>query len=185
MKCTACGNTNLLKTYFPLESYGDGGATLSKKVDVYLCLECGHFEFYSPKTINDYNETVSAIKETELTIDNLRQELELLQNSEISQKINDELKSIELQLKSIDITIRQQQELKDKYSKLKHTLLCVSDAPRYYMEHIAELESHLQTIKNNFEGGRYWDAESSQHHQWILSQCNSSKRPMAIIKSIV
>ena len=49
MKCTSCGNTNLWKTYWPLESYGDGGASLSRDVDVYLCLECGHYEFYSQK----------------------------------------------------------------------------------------------------------------------------------------
>lgn len=59
MKCTFCGNENLVKTSFPMESYGDGGASVSNDVDVYLCLDCGHFEFFSTKKANKYYGSVT------------------------------------------------------------------------------------------------------------------------------
>ena len=56
MKCTNCGNTNLVKTEFPLASWGDGGANIPKETDVYFCVECGHYEFFSPAKIEKYKK---------------------------------------------------------------------------------------------------------------------------------
>ena len=151
MKCTSCGNTNLFKTRFPLESYGDGGASLSKKVDVYLCLECGHFEFYSMEKVTSYNDTVSIIKEMEHKIDALRQEMEHFKEPEIAQQLKEEIKAIEIQYNSLDITIRQQQELKAKHSELKKQLISIPREIERRKYSIEQLESSLRTIKYNFE----------------------------------
>ena len=155
MKCTSCGNTNLVKTHFPMDSYGDGGASVSNMVDVYLCLDCGHYEFFSTKHANRHYDAAKRIRDTESEIDGLRHELSELENPATTQKLNEEIKSIESQLTSLDITIRQQQELKTKLYDVKKKL---SDIPRQIKrikESIGNLESNLSTQKYNFELGNF------------------------------
>lgn len=155
MKCTSCGNTNLVKTYFPMDSYGDGGASVSNMVDVYLCLDCGHYEFFSTKHANRYYDAAKWIRDTESEIDSLRRELSELENPSTTQKLNEEIKSIESQLTSLDITIRQQQELKTKLYDVKNKLSCIPRQISRIKEKIRSLESELHTRKHNFEHGSF------------------------------
>ncbi len=153
MKCTSCGNTNLVKTYFPMASYGDGGASVSDMVDVYLCLDCGHYEFFSTKHANRHYDAAKWIRDTESEIDSLRRELSELESPSTTQKLNEEIKSIESQLTSLDITIRQQQELKTKLYDLKNKLSRIPSQISRVKEKIRSLESGLRTRKYNFERG--------------------------------
>ena len=155
MKCTSCGNTNLVKTYFPMDSYGDGGASVSDMVDVYLCLDCGHYEFFSTKHANRYYDAAKWIRDTESEIDSLRRELSELENPSTTQKLNEEIKSIESQLTSLDITIRQQQELKTKLYDVKNKLSRIPRQISRIKEKIRSLESELHTRKHNFEHGSF------------------------------
>ena len=155
MKCTSCGNTNLVKTYFPMNSYGDGGASVSNMVDVYLCLDCGHYEFFSTKHANSYYDAAKWIRDTESEIDSLRRELSELENPATTQKLNEEIKSIESQLTSLDITIRQQQELKTKLYDLKNKLSRIPSQISRIKEKIRSLESELRTRKYNFDHGSF------------------------------
>ena len=106
MKCTFCGNENIVKTYFPIISYGDGGADISKEVDVYFCLDCGHYDFFSKTKVNRYYETITWINDTEKKIENLHLKLVELQNPMVEQKVKDKIQRVETKLKSVDITIR-------------------------------------------------------------------------------
>lgn len=155
MKCTSCGNTNLVKTYFPMDSYGDGGASVSNMVDVYLCLDCGHYEFFSTKHANRYYDLAKWIRDTESEIDTLRRELSELESPVTTQKLNEEIKSIESQLTSVDITIRQQQELKTKRYDLKNELSRIPSQISRIKEKIRRLESELSTRKYNFDHGSF------------------------------
>lgn len=155
MKCTSCGNTNLVKTYFPMDSYGDGRASVSNMVDVYLCLDCGHYEFFSTKHANRYYDAAKWIRDTESEIDTLRRELSELESPVTTQKLNEEIKSIESQLTSLDITIRQQQELKTKLYDLKNKLSRIPSQISRIKEKIRSLESELRTRKNNFDHGGF------------------------------
>ena len=155
MKCTSCGNTNLVKTYFPMDSYGDGGASVSNMVDVYLCLDCGHYEFFSTKHANRHYDAAKWIRDTESEIDSLRRELSELENPSTTQKLNEEIKSIESQLTSLDITIRQQQELKTKLYDVKNKLSRIPSQISRIKEKIRSLESELSTRKYNFEHGSF------------------------------
>ena len=155
MKCTSCGNTNLVKTYFPMASYGDGGASVSDMVDVYLCLDCGHYEFFSTKHANRHYDAAKWIRDTESEIDSLRRELSELENPSTTQKLNEEIKSIESQLTSLDITIRQQQELKTKLYDVKNKLSRIPSQISRIKEKIRSLESELSTRKYNFEHGSF------------------------------
>ena len=155
MKCTSCGNTNLVKTYFPMDSYGDGGASVSNMVDVYLCLDCGHYEFFSTKHANRYYDAAKWIRDTESEIDTLRRELSELESPVTTQKLNEEIKSIESQLTNLDITIRQQQELKTKLYDLKNKLSRIPRQISRIKEKIRSLESELSTRKHNFDHGSF------------------------------
>ncbi len=151
MKCTSCGNTNLVKTYFPL----DGETDLSNKVEVYLCLECGHYEFFSMEKVADYKQTSSKISEMEREIVSLRLELERLQDPATTKKINDEIRTVKTQLSSLDITIRQQQELKMKLSELNGKLTAIPNKIRITKDRLDHLISDLRTIKYNFGRGNF------------------------------
>ena len=155
MKCTSCGNTNLVKTYFPMDSYGDGGASVSNMVDVYLCLDCGHYEFFSTKHANRHYDAAKWIRDTKSEIDTLRRELSELESPVTTQKLNEEIKSIESQLTNLDITIRQQQELKTKLYDLKNKLSRIPSQISRIKEKIRSLESELSTRKYNFDHGSF------------------------------
>lgn len=151
MKCAFCGNENLVKTYFPIESYGEGGAVISNDVDVFLCLDCGHFEFFSKIMANRYYETLAWISDTEKEIENLHYQLAELQNPMVSQRIKDKIEKVNSQLKSIDITIRQQQTLRLKRSKLEVELRNIPTDIRSLEEKISHLEWDLRLKKDSFE----------------------------------
>ena len=153
MKCTSCGNTNLVKTCFPIDSYGDGGASVSDMVDVYLCLDCGHYEFFSTKHVNRYYDAAKWIRDTESEIDSLRRELSELESPSTTQKLNKEIKSIERRLTSLDITIRQQQKLKTELYNLKHKLSDIPYQISCIKGKIRSLESALSSKKHNFDRG--------------------------------
>ena len=155
MKCTFCGNEILVKTSLPMESYGDGGACISNMVDVYLCLDCGHYEFFSTKHANRYYDAAKWIRDTESEIDSLSRELSELEKPSTTQKLNEEIKSIESQLTSLDITIRQQQELKTKLYDVKNKLSRIPSQISRIKEKIRSLESELSTRKYNFEHGSF------------------------------
>ena len=155
MKCTSCGNTNLVKAYFPIESYGDAQASLSGMVDVYLCLDCGHYEFFSTEHVNRHYDAAKWIRDTESEIDSLRRELSELESPATTQKLNEEIKSIESHLTSLDITIRQQQELTTKLRNLKYKLSRIPSQISRVKDKITGLENELRIRKYNFECGRF------------------------------
>lgn len=151
MKCNFCGSENFVKTKFPLESFGEGGASVSHEVDVYLCLNCGHYEFFSKTKVTRFYETQTWISNTEKEIENLRCKLLELQNPTVTQNITDKIQQVEAKLKSIDITIRQQQTLKLKLSKLRTELKNMPCDIRKIEEKIRHLESELKIRRSNFE----------------------------------
>ena len=151
MKCTFCGNENIVKTYFPIISYGDGGADISKEIDVYFCLDCGHYDFFSKTKVNRYYETITWINDTKKKIEDLHLRLAELQNPMVAQQIKDKMQSVETKLKSVDITIRQQQALKLKLSELNNKLRNMPYEIKRIEEEIRSLEFDLKTKTSNFE----------------------------------
>ena len=151
MKCTFCGNENIVKTYFPIISYGDGGAKISEEVDVYFCLDCGHYDFFSKTKVNRYYETIAWINDTEKKIEDLHLRLAELQNPMVAQQIKDKIQRVETELKSVDITIRQQQALKLKLSNLGIELRNIPYEIKKIEEEIHRLEFDLKTKICEFE----------------------------------
>jgi len=155
MKCSQCGNEKLVKTNLPMESYGDGGSWISGDVDIYLCLKCGHYEFFSMKKVHDYEETVSYIKEKEKELNTLKLKLVKMESDERKNFINKRIPEITEKLKSIDITIRQQQKLQGELDELKTELSRLPQEISYLKNDIRQIESELESKKYNFEQGSF------------------------------
>lgn len=49
MKCTQCGNEKLTKIYTQGSNYNKSELIILNDIDVFLCVECGHYEFFQPK----------------------------------------------------------------------------------------------------------------------------------------
>ena len=104
----------------------------------------------------------------EQEIANLRRDVENLKNPDTVQKINDEIKVVEQQLKSLDITIRQQQELKAKRSELERNLSVIPSMIQSKLNRIHSIESKLSTIKHNFEHGSSCKAYDLREARYLL-----------------
>ena len=132
MKCTQCGCKDLEEVDFPYEAKLDeiavGIAGDSSFYDIheevyaktYICTKCGHFEFFNPELAKLILKERENCAKIQTEIDNF--------DKEISNKHN-EIKNVEQlsasiteQLKDLDITIRQSNELKAKQLKLSNKL---------------------------------------------------------------
>ena len=138
-----------------MDYHGDGGASVSNKVDVYLCLDCGHYEFFSMKKVEDYNKTLSIIKDMEQEIKDLQRKLEELQDPTVTKKITDEIERSYKKSKSLDITIRQQQELTSNIFELNRKVAEIPKEIAKIKKRISSIEVHIRTIKHNFEVGNF------------------------------
>ena len=81
----------------------------------------------------------------------LRKRLSNLESPSAISKINDEIKQIERQLTSLDITIRQQQELQAKVRELQAKSRSIPNEITKLKRQIEELERKLREAKRVFE----------------------------------
>lgn len=132
IKCSQCGSNDLEEVDFPYEAKlkevetGIAGEAsfyaMHEEVyaKTYICTQCGHFEFFNSelaKLILGERERCAEIKNR---IDNFDKQI-LDKNNEIK-KVEQQMNSIKEQLKNIDITIRQSNELKTKQQELSNKL---------------------------------------------------------------
>jgi hypothetical protein len=62
MKCTQCGSSALSKTTLPFDVNGDATLSSNKALAVYLCLDCGHYEFFSTENLEKYKKAYAEIQ---------------------------------------------------------------------------------------------------------------------------
>ena len=156
MKCTSCGCKKLIKTREPFGSWGqDVTGYADKTLVIYSCFDCGHLEFFSTDAVDEYKENLSRKSTILIELEKLRKELKELENIEICY----EREHMEKQLRSLDITIKEQMELTEKLKVLKsqtneipnktinsHRL---ADKKIIIKRQIKELEKELITIEEN------------------------------------
>ena len=156
MKCTSCGCKKLIKTREPFGSWGqDVTGYADKTLVIYSCFDCGHLEFFSTDAVDEYKENLSRKSTILIELEKLRKELKELENIEICY----EIEHMEKQLRSLDITIKEQMELTEKLKVLKsqtneipnktinsHRL---ADKKIIIKRQIKELEKELITIEEN------------------------------------
>ncbi len=144
MKCTNCGCKKLIKTREPFGSWGqDVTGYADKTLAIYSCFDCGHLEFFSTDAIDEYKENISRKSSILIELENLRKDLNDLENNPTSL----EIQNLEERLKSLDITVREQQELKNKLSELSAKIRRLPDKIRPIKRQIKELEEELKKIE--------------------------------------
>ena len=150
--CTQCGCTTLVKTDSPFGVYGDYvESRVRPTLRIYACCECGHLEFFDPYTVDKHYESKKAIESITNELQILRKRLADLESPSTISKINDEIKQLERQLTSLDITIRQQQEFKVKVQELKAKANNIPNEIRRLKEQIETLERKLREAERTLE----------------------------------
>lgn len=108
-KCTICGGA---VAEFEKSDFfeGEGKAGLYFRVSPYMCLSCGHIDFYaSDKTIQQYKESIEEqdrlVEHLQLVID----KIEELKNKK--KELNDQIAKIQADADNDDITVKQSKEI--------------------------------------------------------------------------
>lgn len=142
MKCTQCDCENLtpinLKSL--LDVSGDASMYNSKSLKIYVCRNCGHLEFFDNGFNEKFAEEAEVNKKYEQEINVLVQKQEEIKNGELKQ-LQEDLACAESQLKSLDITIRQQQELTQKAENLGKKIKELTIEVYKLEKEVKELES--------------------------------------------
>ena len=144
MKCTQCNSTNLVKTRLGELFYvwGDAQMLVSETLEIYVCEECGHIEFFDSsflskkneeETINEsYNKLISELTNKKELIDGKTKELEI------------ELGKVMIQLSDLDITVRQQTQLKSRADEINRELKEIDKSIEKINTQISKYQSEKQ-----------------------------------------
>ena len=142
MKCTQCGCENLISINIEslISISGDAYMRNSESLKVYACRNCGHLEFFDNGLNEKLAEESEIEKKYEKELTALVQQQEEMKNGALKQ-LQEELTCVESQLKSLDITIRQQQELTQKAEALKVKIKQISIE-------IYKIEKEIKTVES-------------------------------------
>lgn len=144
--CTNCGCKTLIRADLPFDVSGDVYMTAAHRtLEIYACLECGHLEFFDSYSVDEYNESIKRVESILNKLQILRKQLSDLENS--MDLFNDEIKQLEHQSKSLDITIRQQQELQARIRELQTKVRTIPNDIANLSRTIKNLEEKLERAK--------------------------------------
>ena len=126
MKCTQCNSTHLVKTNLKNLFYVSGDARLlaSSTLEVYVCEECGHVEFFDSSFLSKNKEEEKINDYYNKLINQLKQEKEEKFNCKI-RELEIELGKANIKLNDLDITVRQQSEIKNRVSEINKELIAI------------------------------------------------------------
>ena len=128
MKCTHCNKNDLTKIDIReiFDIGGDGYLLEHNYIEVYLCDECGHIEFFDKRAIYRKIEKERIQSEEKRIRASYNEKLKVvyaqkeeIENSVEFKELNEKLGEINKQLESLDITIRQQQQLQIEADEIK------------------------------------------------------------------
>lgn len=157
IKCTQCGCDDLEEVDFPykakLDEVAIGIAGESSFYDLheevyaetYICTNCGHYEFFNSwlaKSILEKREAkIRTLNEAQNELENLNKQV-LEKNNEI-QNTERELNCISTQLESLDITIRQSNDLKVKQNELTKKLKVLNDEYQVLLKQQSDVKGRI------------------------------------------
>ena len=152
MKCTCCGSKSLLKISLNDLFYVQGDASLkvSNTLEVYSCGECGHIELFDNSFKIKLQEEKKITEEFAGGLKELSQKRDFIRDGKL-QELNEKLSATKQQLTSLDITIRQQQELQKKVEDLNNEIKGVSNEIRKIEREITILEEKKKCALQEIE----------------------------------
>lgn len=120
MKCSNCGSDEFVETPFPIDFVLTEGKVKSVNLKTYICLNCGHYEFFCKEVADELKNAYINIKDLCEEENRLTNEILNLSN-EFEKKLNGlNEKKIELVKKAmnLDLTIREKNRLDDEINVL-------------------------------------------------------------------
>lgn len=150
MKCTQCGSAKLIRKSVPLDVVGDARLEYSKTLSLYVCVKCGHFEWFDKSVVDDYNAKVLCLETSSIELAELKKQLALSEN-EIAKK-ESECVEIEKKLRNLDITVREQKKLQSRLLELQGDVRHYPDSytTRSLKQKIVTLENTIAIISDEF-----------------------------------
>ncbi|HIY99817.1 MAG TPA: hypothetical protein H9676_03850 [Firmicutes bacterium] len=155
MKCSQCGCADLVEVEFPqktsliLTSVGIAGESnfyeIENRVDCnsYICLNCGHFEFFSSMMAEQIKTERKVREEVEANINRIQNEIiELRNNSSDKYKEIDKLK---LEAQDLDITLRRNNEIQVLISNLENDIININKIIVKKKQEIIDLKNTLNS----------------------------------------
>ena len=158
MKCSQCGGIELAEVAFPQETslilteVGLVGETNAYEIknhvrcNSYICLNCGHFEFFNLALAEQIKADLKIIEDTKKNIDKIESEIANL-NEDIVNK-HKEIDELESELQNLDITVRRINEIKELISGAKSDIVTIKGLIREKEMEINKLKQTLR-IKNS------------------------------------
>ena len=124
MKCTNCGSSKLVKVSFPLQLVMVEGEQYVAPTETYLCSECGHYEFFSKEIAEKAKELLPSMEKCNQAISEIKKTISQENSSfdENKVKIEEEISSLSVKSKSLDITVREKNDIDSKLIELKKKL---------------------------------------------------------------
>lgn len=158
MKCTQCGCNDLEKINFPYKSelvitaVGLVGESfqyeLKENVSAqsYICTHCGHLEFFDPELADRVLDVRDRCAKIKMEIDDFDRQV-LDKNKDIL-LVQSQIDAINEQLKDLDITIRQSNELKATHQELINKLKALKNDMQELIKRKTNLEYKLNSLKD-------------------------------------
>ena len=146
-KCTHCGGNNLRKTAVPFDAEGFSvrtyvdNKTVCDPLEVLICMDCAHIEWFSEKLVDALKENDSRIAQLNTELETLKAKLTAEQ--EKLSAIDIKIAETEEKSKSLDITIREQQSLLKIIETLKKERYGIQEEKRTAEQSIRSLQSKL------------------------------------------
>ena len=149
-KCSHCGGNNLKKIQIPFGVSGDASLDVRVYVDnkslydhleVFICMDCAHIEWFSEKLVVALKEKDSRISQLNIELKTLQKRL--LDEKETLSTIECKITETEEKAKSLDITIREQQILLGTLKTLKKESANIQYEIRTIEQSIRSLQNKL------------------------------------------
>ena len=141
MKCSQCGCNDLVEVDFPHEvniiqtGVGLNGYSSSYDIeddvycDSYVCVNCGHFEFFNLNLAEQIKEDRLFKEKTKKDIEKIEKEIDELNNKISSLDLS--IKELKKESLNLDITVRRSNEIQDailsKKEEIKKTNKIVNE----------------------------------------------------------
>jgi septal ring factor EnvC (AmiA/AmiB activator) len=139
MKCSQCGGEKFIET----QLWGYDFSYGQMSVEVYLCIECGHHELFNKNLAEKYRTLCKEMEDVKNKIIEQKKIVDKYEN--VVAKYDEETNKLISRSTSLDITIREQQELIKEIEARK------KDREKNIPKSLREERAKLQQLTRLFE----------------------------------
>ena len=144
MKCTQCGNEKFISKQVNGVWRGERFDTSPEQVyQVCYCLNCGHREKFYVALVEEYKSSVEKIKELQERMIEINHVISDVKNKQDALVL--EMKRLTEESKSLDITIRQKQEIERKIKEI-HKEKVNTNCPSGIYKEREQIERELNNL---------------------------------------